>query len=64
MSFYKDIVIESKLFSLAKDGGWLVIIEESWRVRSRLFLGPSTVHWLAKALIDCSKESKCDFSPP
>lgn len=55
---FKAIVIESKLFSLAKDGGGLVITEESWRVKSRLSLGPSTVHWLAKALIDCSKEVK------
>lgn len=43
MGFSKDVVTESKYFSLVKDGGFLVIIERSWRVVTKLLLGSLTV---------------------
>lgn len=61
MGFIKDIVIKSKRFSFANEGGLLAITERSWRVVTKLILGPSMVHWLAKALGDCLKEEKRVF---
>lgn len=55
MGFSKHLVIELKVFSLSKEGSFLLIIERSWKVMNKLRLGLSTVQWLAKALEDCMK---------
>lgn len=63
MGFSKDLVIESKVFSLVKEGSFLLIRERSWKVMNKLTLGFFTVQWFAKALEDCLRGEK-RFSTP
>lgn len=63
MGFSKDLVIESKVFSLVKEGSFLLIIERSWKVMNKLTWGFSTVHWFAKPLEDCLKGEKRISTP-
>lgn len=60
MGFSKPLVTESKVFSLSKEGSFLLIIERSWKVMN-MRLSLSMVQWLAKALVDCMKGVKKDF---
>ena len=56
-----ELVIESKSFTLVKEGSMLGITERSRRLISKLILGSTTVQWLAKAMEACLKEEKKDF---
>lgn len=50
MGFPKHLLIESKAFSLSREGSFLLVIERSWKVMSKVRLGLSMMQWLAKAL--------------
>lgn len=53
MGFIKHIAIESKVYSISKNGNYVAIVEKSWRVLKELRLDVHTVHWFAKFLQDC-----------
>ncbi|KAG6734605.1 hypothetical protein I3842_01G280100 [Carya illinoinensis] len=61
MYFCKELVIDSKCFTLVKEGGRVVITERTWKMMAKVVLGPSAVKWLAKAMDGCTKEDKNDF---
>lgn len=61
MGFTKELVIESKLFSLVKEGCLLCITERGWKMEHELLLGLPTVQWIGRALEDCLKGEKKEF---
>ena len=61
MGFTKELVIESKLFSLVNEGCLLRITKRGWKIEHELLLGISTMQWLGKALEDCLKGEKMEF---
>lgn len=63
MGFSLQLVIESKFFSLARDGRYLCITEKSRRFVKEIVLGMSMVFWLAKALEVALKEIVYFYAP-
>lgn len=59
--YSKELVIETKLFTLMKEGSLLRIIERGWKFKNEVQLGHATIQWLRRALDDCSKGERRDF---
>lgn len=64
MGLFKHVVIESKVFSILKEGSSRLIIEKSWKVVKELRLGLTMVQWVAKTLEQCLKKERKDFYTP
>lgn len=61
MGFPLQLVIESKFFSLARDGRYLCNVDKSRKFVKEIVLGMSTVLWLAKVLEALLKGDCRDF---
>lgn len=60
MGFTNHLVIESKVFSLLREGGSLHITEKGRKVMKEHWLGWPTVSWFAHGLEACRKGDKCE----
>lgn len=61
MGLERELVIESKLFVVVREGGLICIIERGRRFKQELLLGLGTVKWLGRTLEDCVKGERKDF---
>lgn len=61
MGFTRELVIESKLILLVKEGGLLRIPQRGWKRENTLLLGPIIVKWLGGAVEECLSGEKKDF---
>ena len=61
MSFIKEFVIETKLFSVKREGGLIRIPERGRRFKQELLLGLETAQWLGGALEGCASDKREDF---
>lgn len=61
MGYIREIVIESKLFSVVREGGLVRITERGRRLKQELLLGLGTVQWLQRALEDSVRGNSKDF---
>lgn len=61
MGFVRELVIETKLFSVVREGGLICITERGRRRKQELLLGLGTAQWLERAMEDCVKGESRDF---
>lgn len=61
MGFARELVIESKLFTVVREGGLNRIFERVRRFKQELLLGLGTAKWLRRALEDCAISERRDF---
>lgn len=54
MGLSRVIVIESKLFSIVREGGVIRITKRGRSFKQELLLGLGTAQWLGRALGDCA----------
>lgn len=53
MGFVTHITIDSKVFSISKNGKYVIIMEKSRKVFEELKLAFLSVHWFVKFIHDC-----------
>ncbi|KAF5466327.1 hypothetical protein F2P56_016265, partial [Juglans regia] len=61
MGLKREVVVESKLFTLVKEGDSVCITEKGWKRKQELVIEKSTTQWLVKSLEACSSGTKQDF---
>lgn len=57
----KQILIESKVFEVVRDGRFVYLIEKGWKVVKEIRLGLGTARWFVKVLEDCLKTVRKEF---
>ncbi|KAG6721097.1 hypothetical protein I3842_03G095600 [Carya illinoinensis] len=61
MGFFREVGIDSKLFTLVKEGAQLRIIERSWKRQQELLVKQNILQWVCKALESCLSREKDEF---
>ncbi|KAG6684306.1 hypothetical protein I3842_12G056500 [Carya illinoinensis] len=61
MGFRREFVIDSKLFSVVREGGLIRITERGRRFKQELLFGLGTAQWLGGALEGCVTDKRDEF---
>lgn len=58
MAVARELVVESKLIVLVKEGGNLCISEQGWKAKHEVLVGLNTTKWFVKVLEECLRGGK------